>query len=340
MKPILVTGAAGFIGFHICKKLLDEGKSVIGLDNLNSYYNVKLKKDRLKILKDNYRKDKNLFKFKKIDLCNRKNLSKLFSKYKPEIVINMAAQAGVRHSLENPYSYIDSNINGFLNILENCRDFNIKNLIFASSSSVYGGNTNFPFVESNSVNHPISLYASTKISNEMMAHAYSHLFNIPCTGLRFFTIYGPWGRPDMAPMIFANSIKKREKITIFNNGDLIRDFTYIDDVVEIVFKLIEKPAIKNPNFDTSKPDPSSSWCPYKILNVGNNNPIKILEFINLIEKELGLNANKEFIEMQQGDVKKTLANNDMVYEWIGLKPNTAIEIGIRNFINWFKNYYP
>ncbi len=339
MTPILVTGAAGFIGFHICKRLLDEGQSVIGIDNLNSYYDVRLKKDRLNILENNNLRNKDSFKFMKIDLCDRKDLAKLFEQYKPEIVLNMAAQAGVRYSLENPYSYIDSNIKGFLNILENCRENNIKNLIFASSSSVYGGNTNFPFVETNSVSHPISLYAATKISNEMMAHSYSHLFNIPCIGLRFFTIYGPWGRPDMAPMIFANAITKGEKIKIFNNGNLMRDFTYINDVVEIVIKLTRKPAIKNINFNTNKPDPSSSWCPYKILNIGNNNPIKILEFINLLENELGLKANKEFIEMQKGDVQKTLANNDMIYDWIGIKPHTSIEIGIRNFIKWFKIYY-
>ncbi len=346
---IVVTGAAGFIGFHLSCKLIKEGFPVIGVDNINSYYDVSLKEARLKNL---IKLSENLsvpFEFHKIDIANKENLEKIFlnsdhaQEYfdgkPPTKVVNLAAQAGVRYSLKNPSAYVKSNIFGFLNILECCKDFKIKHLVYASSSSVYGGNTNLPFCEKNSVEHPVSLYAATKKSNELMAHTYSHLFNLPTTGLRFFTVYGPWGRPDMALFLFTKAILNKESIKVFNNGNMIRDFTYIDDIVESLIRVINKPAFPNEEFDTNNPDPKSSWAPYRIFNIGNSNPVKLMDYIEAIENKLGIKAIKEMLPMQQGDLIETLSDNNNLAEWIDFKPNTSIKRGISLFIDWFKDFY-
>ena len=338
-SPIFITGAAGFIGFHVSKALIQKKIPVIGIDNLNNYYDVNLKKARINELNKETNNDEKIFKFYNSDIIEKSKLDQIFNIHKPKVVIHLAAQAGVRYSIENPHAYIESNVYGFLNVLENCKKHEVKNLIFASSSSVYGGNTKFPFKETNSVNHPVSLYAATKISNEMMAHSYSHIFNIPCTGLRFFTIYGPWGRPDMAPMIFTKSIFEGTPIQIFNNGLMYRDFTYILEVKEIFLRLIEKPATPNKNFNSENPDPSSSWCPYRIFNVGNGSPIKLLDFISELEKEIGIEAKKEFMEMQVGDVLKTASDTNLLYEWVNYRPNINFKEGIREFIAWYKKFY-
>ena len=335
-KTILVTGSAGFIGFHLCKKLLELGNNVIGIDNVNDYYDINLKKKRLKILEN--LKSKN-WEFFKSDLIDKESTEKLFEKYSPEIVVNLAAQAGVRYSLKNPDAYIFSNIVGFSNILECCRKSKVEHLLYASSSSVYGGNTKVPFSENDSVNHPVSLYAATKKSNELMAHSYSHLFGISCTGLRFFTVYGPWGRPDMAPMIFANSIINNKPLSIFNYGKMSRSFTFIDDAILILTKLINKPALPDKLFDPNKPKSSSSWCPYRILNIGSDSSIELMEFINALEQEFGLEAKKDFMPMQKGDVINTLADNKLINEWIGHSPKTFLRKGVKIFVDWYKDYY-
>ena len=335
-KTILVTGSAGFIGFHLCKRLLELGNTVIGIDNLNSYYERNLKEKRLKII-DHLKLDS--WKFIKLDFTNKELTEKVFEKYRPGIVVNLAAQAGVRYSLENPNAYIFSNIVGFSNILECCRKSKVEHLLYASSSSVYGGNTKVPFSENDSVNHPVSLYAATKRSNELMAHSYSHLFGISCTGLRFFTVYGPWGRPDMAPMIFADAIINNKPLNIFNYGKMSRSFTFIDDVVFILTKLINKPAIPDKFFDTNKPKSSSSWCPYRILNIGSDNAIELMEFIYALEKEFGLEAKKDFKPMQKGDVINTLADNTLINEWIGHYPKASLRKGVKIFVDWYKDYY-
>ena len=336
---ILITGVAGFIGYHLSKNLLKSSFTVIGLDNLNSYYDKQLKFDRLKDL-ESIKNEKLLdWEFIKVDLENENLLNKIFQEKRPEIVINLAAQAGVRYSLENPKAYISSNIVGFCNILECCKKYPVKNFIYASSSSVYGGNKKLPFSENSNVDHPVSLYAATKKSNELIAHTYSHLYGISCTGLRFFTVYGPWGRPDMAPIIFTKAIFDNKPLKIFNNGFMKRDFTYIDDVVECITKLIEKPAIANSKFDLYDLDPSSSWCPHQVFNLGNNNTIKLMDFISLLEKEIGKKAIKEYLPMQPGDVEETFADNKKIFEYIGFKPNTSIQKGIKEFIAWYKNYY-
>ena len=337
-RNILVTGAVGFIGFHVCMKLIKSGERIIGLDNINNYYDVNLKKYRLKLLNESVSKYGE-WHFIKGDLKDLNLLEKTFSEYEPSTVINLAAQAGVRYSIDNPESYVDSNLVGFANILECCRKFSVKNFIFASSSSVYGGNTKLPFSENDPVNHPVSLYAATKRANELMAHTYSHLFNINTTGLRFFTVYGPWGRPDMAPMIFTKSILNNKTIKIFNHGKMFRDFTYIDDVVEIIYRLVEKPAIPNTDFDRKNPKPSESWAPYRIFNIGNNKLISLIEFISILEKEIGIESKKEFLEMQDGDVHSTLADNQLISEWTGYKPKTPLNNGIKKFINWYLSFY-
>ena len=334
----LITGAAGFIGFHLSKKLLKNGYKVIGLDNLNSYYDKTLKQKRLEILEEEYSSKKNNWKFIETDLINKNALIRMFETYKPLIVINLAAQAGVRYSIDNPDTYVNSNIVGFLNILECCRTFPISNLLYASSSSVYGGNTKIPFSELDSVNHPISLYAATKRSNELMAHTYSHLFKIPSIGMRFFTVYGPWGRPDMAPMLFADAILKNKPIEIFNFGNMSRSFTYIDDVIEIIFKLIKKPAKPDNFFKSKEPNPSTSWCAHRIFNIGNENSTTLIDFITSLEKELGTKAIKRYKSMQPGDVVDTLADNIMLKDWIGNYETTTLEEGIKKFVLWFKNY--
>ena len=333
---ILVTGAAGFIGFHLCRSLINLGESVIGFDNLNSYYDPELKKARLKILSSI---NKNLFTFIKGNIEDKQLVKNTFTDLRPTIVINLAAQAGVRYSLENPHSYIDSNISGFINILEGCRYNKVEHLIYASSSSVYGGNTKMPFSEKDNVDHPVSLYAASKKANELMAHTYSHLFNIPCTGLRFFTVYGPWGRPDMALFLFTKSILKNEPIKVFNNGEMIRDFTYIDDIVNSILKLIKKPPLSKDVSYIDNLNPDNSWAPYKIFNVGNSNPISLMKFITTLENELDKKAIKEYLPLQPGDVPLTESDTKSLQEWIQYKPNTSIEDGISKFVSWYKKFY-
>jgi UDP-glucuronate 4-epimerase len=331
---ILVTGVAGFIGMHSAKKLLDEGHEIIGIDNLNDYYDVSLKEDRLQTLKD-YKN----FRFLKLDIKDQKGVLDLFKKESPQRVLHLAAQAGVRFSIQNPYVYIDSNIQGFINILEGCRATKTEHLVFASSSSVYGGNEKTPFSEHDNVDHPISLYAATKKANELMAHTYSHLYQIPTTGLRFFTVYGPWGRPDMSPMLFTKAILSDEPIQVFNHGDMMRDFTYIDDIVASVNETLFKTATPNTNFDAKHPDPATSHAPYRIFNIGNSQPIPLMQFIETIEEALGKKAIKKMIGMQAGDVKITSADTAELNQWVNFKPNTSIKEGVKRFVDWYKNYY-
>jgi UDP-glucuronate 4-epimerase len=331
---ILVTGVAGFIGMHSAKKLLDGGHEIIGIDNLNDYYDVTLKEDRLKTL-EGYKN----FKFLKLDIKDQKDVLDLFKKESPERVLHLAAQAGVRYSIQNPYVYIDSNIQGFTNILEGCRAIKTEHLVFASSSSVYGGNTKVPFSEHDNVDHPVSLYAATKKANELMAHTYSHLYQIPTTGLRFFTVYGPWGRPDMSPMLFTKAILDDEPIQVFNHGDMMRDFTYIDDIVASVNETLFKIATPNSNFDAHHPDPATSHAPYRIFNIGNSQPVPLMQFIETIEDALGKKAIKKMMGMQAGDVKVTSADTSELNHWVNFKPNTSIKEGVKRFVDWYKNYY-
>ncbi len=331
---ILVTGVAGFIGMHSAKKLLDDGHEIIGIDNLNDYYDVTLKEDRLKTL-EGYKN----FKFLKLDIKDQKDVLDLFKKESPQRVLHLAAQAGVRYSIQNPYVYIDSNIQGFINILEGCRAIKTEHLVFASSSSVYGGNTKVPFSEHDNVDHPVSLYAATKKANELMAHTYSHLYQIPTTGLRFFTVYGPWGRPDMSPMLFTKAILADEPIQVFNHGDMMRDFTYIDDIVASVNETLFKIATPNSNFDAHHPDPATSHAPYRIFNIGNSQPVPLMQFIETIEDALGKKAIKKMMGMQAGDVKVTSADTSELNHWVNFKPNTSIKEGVKRFVDWYKNYY-
>ena len=333
MKKVLVTGAAGFIGFSVCNELIRLGVEVCGIDNLNNYYDPKLKKSRLKILLQKG------MPFSKIDLSDKEKLDNILDEFKPSTVINLAAQAGVRYSLENPHAYINSNIVGFLNILECSKNHSVEHLIYASSSSVYGLNKSFPFSENHNVDHPISLYAASKKSNEAMAHSYSHIYNLPCTGLRFFTVYGPWGRPDMALYIFTKKILSGEPIDVYGHGKMKRDFTYIDDIVEGIIRLIDKPSKKNKDWSGIKPNPSSSSAPWAIFNIGNNKPTQLEYFISLIEKNLGKEAIKNYLEMQPGDVSETAADINNLDQIIGFKPSTSIEDGIPKFISWYKNYH-
>jgi UDP-glucuronate 4-epimerase len=333
-KKILVTGAAGFIGFHLSKKLIETGWKIVGIDNVNNYYDVKLKKDRLRILKASVN-----FKFYKLDLKYREKINELFHKEKFDYVVNLAAQAGVRYSLINPYSYIDSNISGFLNILEGCRNFPVKHLVYASSSSVYGANKKMPFSVHDSVDHPVSLYAASKKSNELMAHTYSSLFKIPVTGLRFFTVYGPWGRPDMAAFLFTKSIVEGKKIDVYNNGEMKRDFTYIDDIVEGIRRVIINVPEPDKKWDGKNPDNSSSFAPYRLFNIGNNKPVELLRFIEILETKIGKKAKKNFLPMQPGDVLETYADIDDLALATGFKPNTNLEDGLEKFVKWYKEYY-
>lgn len=331
---LLITGAAGFVGYHLSTKLMDNNIEVIGLDNLNDYYDPQLKADRLKNLEKN-----DLFTFYKIDLKYKEDVDNLFAKERPTHVIHLAAQAGVRYSIENPYAYVDSNLTGFMNILEACRHYPVEHLLYASSSSVYGGNKVAPFSTNHNVDHPVSLYAATKKSNELMAHTYSHLYGIPTTGLRFFTVYGPYGRPDMAYFSFTKAILAGESIKVFNHGKMERDFTYIDDIVEGIEKLVDRAPQPNPEWDESADDISESFAPYKIYNIGNNNPVKLMRFINALESALGTEANKEYMEMQPGDVKRTYADMADLEEDINFKPSTSIEDGLQKFVTWYKEYY-
>ena len=340
---ILVTGAAGFIGFHLCSKLLSQDHEVVGLDNLNDYYDVNLKLGRLDVLgiagNSTSSSIFSNFKFYKLDICDSENLNTLFSDQQFDYVVHLAAQAGVRYSIENPKAYIQSNIDGFINILEMCRKYKPKHLVFASSSSVYGLNSEMPFSSAHHTDHPVSLYAATKKSNEMMAHSYAHLFQIPCTGLRFFTVYGPWGRPDMAYFSFTNKIVNGDPIAVFNNGNLMRDFTYIDDIVAGISALMKIPATADPTFDTSNPNPSSSSAPFALYNIGNNKPVKLLEFINILEGAIGKEAVMEFKPMQAGDVYATYADISALSEKCGFVPETTIETGLHEFVAWYKKFY-
>lgn len=332
---VLVTGTAGFIGAALAKKLLERGDTVFGVDNYNDYYDVQLKKDRVAALLTY----ENFINFN-LDLADRPGLEKIFTEHKPSHVVNLAAQAGVRYSLENPQAYIDSNITGFMNILECCRYHSIEHLVYASSSSVYGANTNMPFSVNNNVDHPVSLYAASKKSNELMAHTYSHLFNIPTTGLRFFTVYGPWGRPDMAPIIFTRKILAGEPIDIFNYGNHRRDFTYIDDIVEGVVRTLDNTAQPNTDWDGMNPDPSSSKAPFRLYNIGSNQPVELLYFIETLENCLGKKAEKNLLPIQPGDVPDTYADVTSLIRDVGYKPDTPIEKGVEQFVNWYKDYYP
>ena len=324
---VLLTGVAGFIGYHVALKLLARGDTVIGVDNLNDYYDVSLKQARL----DSIAKQDNAksFQFIKLDLAEQAATAKLFETKKPDSVIHLAAQAGVRYSLQNPYAYISSNIVAFTNILEACRAIKPQHLVYASSSSVYGGNTKLPFSETDNVDHPVSLYAATKKANELMAHTYSHLYNIPTTGLRFFTVYGPWGRPDMSPFLFADAIINNRPIKVFNRGDMLRDFTYIDDIVEGVIRVLDKPATPSAN----------TGAPYRLFNIGNNQPEKLMDFIGLLESAIGKTAQKEFLPMQAGDVKATYADTSALEAWVGFKPHTPLNDGVEKFVSWYHQFY-
>jgi len=331
---ILVTGTAGFIGSYVAQALLKQGDEVIGIDNLNDYYDVSLKEDRLTPL--NAHKN---FTDIRADLADRDRIDQIFKEHQPEQVVHLAAQAGVRYSIQNPHAYADSNLSGMLNILEGCRNYDIKHLVYASSSSVYGANTQMPFSIHHNVDHPVSLYAATKKANELMAHSYSNLYNIPTTGLRFFTVYGPWGRPDMAYFSFTKKILAKEPIDVFNFGKCKRDFTYIDDIVEGVIRTLNHTATPNPAWSSDTPDTGTSYAPYRIYNIGNNQPIELLRFIEVIEECLGIKAEKNLLPLQPGDVPATFANIDDLVNDVGFKPATTIEDGIANFISWYQDYY-
>ena len=334
-KSALVTGAAGFIGFHLSRRLLEMGWDVIGIDNLNDYYDPAIKNARLDILKRNEG-----FTFKRLDLADRKGMEKLFDEYDFAVVVNLAAQAGVRYSIENPHAYIEANVVGFLNVLEGCRHSkNVRHLVYASSSSVYGANTSYPFSVHDNVDHPVSLYAATKKSNELMAHTYSHLYDLPTTGLRFFTVYGPWGRPDMALFKFTKAIRAGEPIDVYGEGDMRRDFTYIDDIVEGVVRLMTVVPEGDPHWTGDAPDPSSSAAPWRIFNIGNNDPVELLRYIEVIEEALGQKAVKNLLPMQPGDVRETAADVRALADVVGFEPSTPIEDGIKRFVEWYVEYY-
>jgi UDP-glucuronate 4-epimerase len=331
---ILVTGSAGFIGAFVTQQLLDRGDKVFGIDNHNNYYDTQLKEDRLKRFIDN----KNYTHFR-CDISDKKTIDSIFKENKPEKVVNLAAQAGVRYSMENPQSYVDSNIVGFTNILEACRHNNIKHLVYASSSSVYGANTSMPFSIHHNIDHPLSLYAASKKANELFAHTYSNLYNLPTTGLRFFTVYGPWGRPDMALFKFTKAILNGDTLQVFNYGNHKRDFTYVDDIVEGVIRVLDKPAEPNTEWSSKDPDPGSSFAPWRVYNIGNNNPVELNDYINAIEKATGVVAKKELLPLQPGDVPDTFADVSDLEKFFDYKPSTEIKDGIRNFVDWYKGYY-
>lgn len=331
---ILVTGAAGFIGMHTCLRLLERGDEVVGIDNLNDYYDVRLKEARLSQLKSVPN-----FVFEKLDIADSEAVGHLFARYRPQRVVHLAAQAGVRYSLINPQAYVQSNLLGFTNILEACRHQAVEHLVYASSSSVYGGNARLPFSEHDNVDHPLSMYAATKKANELMAHTYSHLFRLPTTGLRFFTVYGPWGRPDMALFIFTKSILEGTPIDVFNHGNMVRDFTYIDDIVEGVVRLVDRLAKVNLAFDATKPDPASSNAPYRVFNIGNNQPTPLMDYIRAIELATGKRALLNLLPFQPGDVQATAANIDELDAWVGFRPSTSVTTGVSKFVQWFIKHY-
>ncbi len=332
--PVLVTGAAGFIGYHLAERLLREGRRVVGLDNLNDYYNVSLKRARLAELQKHAG-----FTFAEVDVADMAALSALFAEHKFELVHHLAAQAGVRYSLTNPHAYVRSNLDGFVNILECCRHGGVKHLVYASSSSVYGATTRMPFSVHQNVDHPVSLYAATKKANELLAHSYAHLYRLPVTGLRFFTVYGPWGRPDMAVYLFTKAILAGEPIDVFNNGEMQRDFTYVDDIVEAVARVGEQRATPNPNWSGDAPDSATSSAPYRLYNIGNNAPVKLMRLIEVIEQATGKPAIKNFLPMQPGDVPATYADVDDLARDVGFAPKTPIETGIARFVDWYRNYH-
>ncbi|MDB5813289.1 MAG: NAD-dependent epimerase/dehydratase [Rhodocyclales bacterium] len=331
---ILVTGAAGFIGMHVCERLLARGDIVVGVDNLNDYYSPQLKHDRLQHLEPCPS-----FRFVKRDLADREGMTSLFEAERFDRVVHLAAQAGVRYSIQNPHAYVDSNLVGFINILEGCRHNKIQHLVYASSSSVYGGNAKMPFSEADSVDHPVSLYAATKKANELMAHTYSHLYGLPTTGLRFFTVYGPWGRPDMAPFLFTSAILEGRTIDVFNHGRMKRDFTYIDDIVEGVLRVLDRPAEPDRDFDPLQPNAGRSQAPYRVFNIGNNDSIDLMDFIEAIEDAVGIAAMKNFLPMQDGDVPATYADTQALKEWTGFSPSTDIKDGVSRFVAWYREYY-
>jgi len=334
MTPVLVTGAAGFIGFHLAERLLRAGRLVVGLDNMSAYYDVELKRGRLKTLQEHPG-----FTFAEVDLADLDALQEQFARHRFELVFNLAAQAGVRYSLQNPHAYVRSNLDGFVNILECCRHGGVKHLVFASSSSVYGAGTKMPFSVHQNVDHPLSLYAATKKSNELLAHSYSHLYRLPTTGLRFFTVYGPWGRPDMAMYLFTSAILEGRPIDVFNNGEMQRDFTYVDDVAEALVRVGDRPATPNPNWRGDAPDPASSTAPWRIYNIGNNAPVKLMGLIEAIEHATGKRAIKNFLPMQPGDVPATFADVDALMQDVDYAPNTPIEVGVQRFVDWYRGYY-
>lgn len=331
---ILVTGVAGFIGMHTAKRLLELGHKVFGIDNLNSYYDVQLKIDRINQILPSTN-----FQFLKMDVADRQSISEMFSKEEFDSVVHLAAQAGVRYSITNPSAYIDSNLVGFGNILEGCRHSKVQHLVYASSSSVYGGNKKMPFAEDDGVDHPVSLYAATKKANELMAHSYSHLYGLPTTGLRFFTVYGPWGRPDMAPMLFTKAAFAGEPIKVFNHGKMARDFTYIDDIVQGIVLTLDKIPVSNPDYDAIKSLPNNSHAPYRIFNIGNSNPVPLLDFIAAIEKQVGQPIEKIYLPMQDGDVQFTYADTSLLQKWIDVSPSISIDDGVKSFIAWYKDYF-
>lgn len=334
MKKILITGGAGFIGAHLSQKLIAAGTEVVALDNLNDYYDPQLKKDRMAALAEGP-----LFTHVNVELADRAAVAKLFQDHSFDCVVNLAAQAGVRYSLINPHSYVDTNLVGFVNILEGCRHSGVKHFVYASSSSVYGANTKMPFSVHDNVDHPVSLYAASKKANELMAHTYSHLFKLPTTGLRFFTVYGPWGRPDMALFLFTRAILENRPIDVFNNGNMERDFTYVDDIVEGVYRVIHRVPEGQSNWSSDNPDPATSYCPYRVYNIGNNNKERLLRYIEVLENCLGRKAEKNFLPMQPGDVPATYANVDDLVADFNYKPGTSLEYGISKFVEWYKKYY-
>ncbi len=336
---VFVTGAAGFIGFHLSTRLLERGTAVVGFDNLNPYYDPALKRARLQRLQDTASRTGTAFTLIEADLEDGEAVRRAFAQHRPERVVNLAAQAGVRYSIENPSAYIQANLVGFGHILEGCRHHGIQHLVYASSSSVYGGNTRLPFSEHQGVDHPVSLYAASKKANELMAHTYSHLYGLPATGLRFFTVYGPWGRPDMALFLFTRAMLAGEPIQVFNNGQMVRDFTYIDDIVEGLLRVLDRPAEPDPGFDPADPDPASSWAPHRVFNIGNSNPTPLLDYIEAIEVALGITAEKQWLPMQPGDVPATAADTTALEAWTGFKPNTPVREGVARFVAWYREYH-
>lgn len=331
---VLVTGAAGFIGYHVAQRLLARGDRVVGIDNLNDYYEVSLKEARLAGLTA-----QPSFRFIKADIADRAALARIFADVRPQRVVHLAAQAGVRYSLTNPHAYADANLVGFVNILEGCRHAKVEHLVYASSSSVYGGNSRLPFSEHDSIDHPVSLYAATKRANELMAHTYSHLYQLPTSGLRFFTVYGPWGRPDMALFLFTRAILDDKPIQVFNHGKLVRDFTYVDDIVEGVIRVVDRPAEPDPAFDSSRPDPATSNAPYRVFNIGNSQPTPLGDYIDALERALDKKAVKEYVTMQAGDVLATAADTSELDAWVGFKPKTPVTVGVRRFVEWYRGFY-